>query len=161
MSEIRIRYNEVEDSRQYYPFAPSENINFYSIGDKLHDFKAQDASGEFLNVKITFDPKHQIISRAVFSFADLIGMIGGVNSMLLITASVFIGIFSNKIYMSALLSTFYQVPAKPTDPDNSAKQATNFTKLPRFSNSISDSNRGLNSQIKSLFHLKDECRILS
>ena len=50
---------------------------------------------------------YQTIERKVYSMSDMFGNIGGMDSVLWIFTSFFVGLFSSKIYMLSLVSSFY------------------------------------------------------
>ena len=50
---------------------------------------------------------YQTIDRKVYSMSDMFGNIGGMDSVLWIFTSFFVGLFSSKIYMLSLVSSFY------------------------------------------------------
>ena len=57
--------------------------------------------------------KYDVINRTVYSFGDMFGQIGGMDSIMMSILSFIVGIFSTKIYSSSLLSSFYHVVSKP------------------------------------------------
>ena len=50
-----------------------------------------------------------MINRSVYSLGDMFGQIGGMDSIIANLGSIFVGVFSAKIFMESLLSTFYYV----------------------------------------------------
>ena len=55
------------------------------------------------------DSKYNVINRTVYSMTDMFGQIGGMDSILVSAGSILVGIFSSKIFMASLLSSFYYV----------------------------------------------------
>ena len=55
------------------------------------------------------DSKYNVINRSVYTLGDMFGQIGGMDSIMATIGSIFVGVFSSKIFMESLLSTFYYV----------------------------------------------------
>ena len=55
------------------------------------------------------DEKYQTIERSVLTVGDLFGKVGGMDSILWIFALLFIKIVIKKIYLTSLISSFYNV----------------------------------------------------
>ena len=64
---------------------------------------------------IVLDSKYNTINRTVYSMTDMFGQIGGMDSILVSAGSILVGIFSSKIFMSSLISTFYYVVSENQD----------------------------------------------
>eukprot|EP00345_Euplotes_harpa_P008147 CAMPEP_0168356186 /NCGR_PEP_ID=MMETSP0213-20121227/25008_1 /TAXON_ID=151035 /ORGANISM="Euplotes harpa, Strain FSP1.4" /LENGTH=250 /DNA_ID=CAMNT_0008368563 /DNA_START=495 /DNA_END=1244 /DNA_ORIENTATION=+ len=119
--EIKIRLNDVTDLAGYLPFSQPTQYTFYSLGERLDDSTNLNPSGEFFNIKLTFDDRFQVMSRSVFTLSDLIGLVGGINSIMFIVGAWCIGILIDRIYISSLISSLYHVPNTLSGSDYSRK----------------------------------------
>ena len=108
--DVRIRKNEVTDQKSPYYFTPSESYSFFSIGETFVDTSALFYEpNTVLKINIALDSKYNVINRSVYSLGDMFGQIGGMDSIMVSIGSIFVGVFSAKIFMESLLSTFYYV----------------------------------------------------
>ena len=105
----KVRRNDVIDITSALPFASSNRYSFFSVGEIFQDYYSEKADGVILDLKFIFDDKYQTINRTVFSVGDMFGKIGGMDSMLWMIASFFVGLFSSKLYKFSLVSSFYNV----------------------------------------------------
>ena len=73
------------------------------------------------------DSKYNVINRTVYSMTDMFGQIGGMDSILVSAGSILVGIFSSKIFMASLLSSFYYVNSENDSskvvPDNKIEES--------------------------------------
>ena len=122
---IKIRRNTVTDVSSYLPFASSTEYSFFSIGDSTRDIATDTDTDKVFEATFELDNKYQTIDRKVFTLSDLFGNIGGMDSILWIIAFIFVRIFSSKIYVTSLISNFYD-----TVTNNKYSPAENNHKMP-------------------------------
>ena len=122
---IKIRRNIVTDVSSYLPFASSTEYSFFSIGDSTRDIATDTDADKVFEATFELDNKYQTIDRKVFTLSDLFGNIGGMDSILWIIAFIFVRIFSSKIYVTSLISNFYD-----TVTDNKYSPTENNHKMP-------------------------------
>lgn len=117
--QIDLRKNEVIDTTSPLPFAQSKLYTYFSYQGVFVDYYPEDLSGVILHIEIDLDSKFQMIKRTVFSVSDMFGLIGGMDSILFIIATIAVKLVSSKIYVMSLLSSLYfvsdQQPDRPHD----------------------------------------------
>ena len=106
--KLRIRRNDVSDTTSPFFYATSNDYSFFSFGEASQDISSSDPNA-VLAISVVLDNKYQTISRQVYTLGDLFGQVGGMDSVLTSIGGILVGVFSAKIYMASLLSTFYQV----------------------------------------------------
>ena len=107
---LRSENNEVTDQKSPFFYVPADAYSFFSVGEVVQDMSIQTSdSNVVFNFRIELDSKYQTIDRKVYSLGDMFGQIGGMDSILVSIGSLFMALFSPKIYAASLLSTFYQV----------------------------------------------------
>ena len=79
---IKIRRNDVTDTTNPSPFASSSSYSFFSIGETFQDYYTEKADGVVFDLTFSLDDKYQTIERTVFTFGDMLGKIGGMDSIL-------------------------------------------------------------------------------
>ena len=109
-----LQNNELVDNKNQFPFTSSSKYSFFSIGEVKSDYYVSNEDIIF-DMEIFLDSKYQSIKRNVFTLSDMFGMIGGMDSILCILAAFFVKIFSSKIYMLSLISSFYNVKSENND----------------------------------------------
>ena len=110
ISILRSENNDVTDQKSPFFYVPSDSYSFFSVGEVVQDLSMQTSDTNIIfNFRIQLDSKYQIIDRKVYSLGDMFGQIGGMDSILVSIGTLFMAVFSPKIYAASLLSTFYQV----------------------------------------------------
>lgn len=131
---IDIQKNEVSDLSSYVPFADIKKSLFYSIGSKTTALATQETSKVVLDIRLQLDNKYQMIDRNVYTFGDLLGLVGGVYQILTICGLVVKGVLSSRIYAASLLSKLYQI----SEVNQAASQTVKvFTKSQLFKSELS------------------------
>ena len=114
--KVMIRKNDVTDATSPLPFASSSSYSFFSVGQTIQDYYAEGSDGAVLDLTFALEDKYQTIDRTVFTFGDMFGKVGGMDSMLCMIASFLVGVFSSKLYKFSLVSSFYDIVS--TEPYN-------------------------------------------
>ena len=115
--KLKLKRNELVDNKYILPFFPSNKYTYFSFGKISTDLTFEDSdAGEIFQLKIDLDTNYQSVSRTVFTLGDMFGMIGGMDSILYIIALLFVRIFSSKIYIISLISSFYFVRSEQENP---------------------------------------------
>ena len=110
---LRVRRNDVSDQKSPYFIDPSDSYSFFSVGDVSQDTSAFSYEPDLvLRINIILDSKYNVIDRKVYSLGDMFGQIGGMDSIMINIGSIIVGIFSSKIFIASLLSTFYHVSSE-------------------------------------------------
>ena len=109
--------NEVSDLTTYIPLMTANQYSFYSISSKTSDISYVDSSGVIISVILSLDSKYSSIQRIVYSFMDLVGLIGGISQIWVVFGTAIASIFAYNTYMESLLSKFYRVSKTKSSND--------------------------------------------
>ena len=112
-----------------------------------------------LNFRIELDSKYQTIDRKVYSLGDMFGQIGGMDSILVSIGSLFMALFSPKIYAASLLSTFYQVRNEGFDNKIHSKELVEENKelqLSKLEQGFKNSNAIFSNKSAELFVINNQ-----
>ena len=130
---LKLRRNDVSDTSSPFFYATSNEFSFFSMSEASQDISTlYNESNVVLNIKVILDSKYQTIDRQVYTLGDLFGQVGGMDSILTSIGGILVGVFSTKIYMASLLSTFYQVNKQDSSKVENLKEErkenpSNFT----------------------------------
>ena len=69
--EIRVRKNEVIDQNSPMFYVPSDQYNFFSIGETNQNLRPLQGDTKIASIKIVLDSNYQIINRQVYSLGDI------------------------------------------------------------------------------------------
>ncbi|CAI2383865.1 unnamed protein product [Moneuplotes crassus] len=108
-NDIYIRKNEATLHDQLVQLFNTEERNFYQIQDSRDQIELEGDDGQFASIYIRFDPYRDQYDRRVFSFGDLMGQVGGIYEVLLLTGMLVVGIFSERLLISSILNKIYQI----------------------------------------------------
>lgn len=110
---VQLQHNMVNLQDSPIPFSPTTSYEFYSSDKIIEKFEYEEAGStygdEVFEIRFRLDTKNHIYERKVFSFSDMLGLIGGVMEVLTIGGAFIVGAFSQKMYTAALLNKLYQV----------------------------------------------------
>ena len=110
-TDIYIRRNEAVLIDDLVQLGQENEVDFFQVVDFREQFELEDLVDdfEFLSVFIRLDPKSDVYERRVYSIGDLLGQMGGVYESLMIIGAMFVGIFSERLFISAILRKIYQI----------------------------------------------------
>ena len=105
---LKIRANDAEDYPSYLQnISPDEN-DYLQVGSLKEDLRvAQDSELFVMNFEL--DQAYISTERKAYTFLDVISQVGGFMGFLIPIGAVLVGILSNQIYWTTLLSTFYDI----------------------------------------------------
>ena len=78
------------------------------------------SDGIIFKANIYLDSRYQATERTVLTLGSMFGGIGGIDFMIYITAIFFVKIFSSKIYIISLISSFYSTIEEQSTTENQA-----------------------------------------
>lgn len=77
-----MKENDVILSDSVYPWGETERKSFVSLSKEHYDIMATSGFEDYITVAMFLDPEKDTYERVVFSFFDMIGMLGGVFEIL-------------------------------------------------------------------------------
>jgi hypothetical protein len=135
---VQMQHNKVTLQDSPVPFSPTTSHEFYTAEKIIEKFEYGESGStygdEVFEIRFRLDTKSHTYERKVFSFSDMMGLIGGVMEVLTIGGAFIVGAFSQKMYTAALLNKLYQV-----ESDHSSTSIYNQSKI------FSDENAGIES----------------
>ena len=110
-TDIYIRQSKAVLIDDLVQLGQKNKIDFYEVVDFREQFELEDTVSdfEFLSIFIRLDPKSDVYERRVYSIGDLLGQAGGVYESLMVMGALFVGIFSERLFISAIMKKIYQI----------------------------------------------------
>ena len=106
---VRIKQDQAIDDLDILSFSSIKEYIYYSIGSSRYDFRRIHADNIFADLNIELDSKYTKTERKVYKFEELFGDIGGTIGILTLIGSLFVGVFSEKLYISDTICDIYYV----------------------------------------------------
>ena len=113
---VQVQNNDASVRDSPVPFSPATSHKFFSVDKVIEKIELEGASGddsEVIEVRFRLDTKHHTYERRVFAFSDMMGLIGGVFEVLMISGGFLVGSFSSKMYNASILNKLYQTEKLP------------------------------------------------
>jgi mRNA-degrading endonuclease RelE of RelBE toxin-antitoxin system len=110
-TDILIRKNEAEFEDGYVQLGFSEQHKFFQVVNSNDYFESESSSGDVLSIYFNYDKESDIYNRQIFSFAELLGQVGGFYGSLIAIGSILIFIFSERLFAASILKKIYQIDA--------------------------------------------------
>lgn len=143
--------NVASDYYSPWPFASSKSYSYYSVGSsKVDMFRSRitdEDSSIFAVTLISLDSKYTEVERVVYTFGDLLGQIGGMQSTLSLIVMFLIAGYSNRSYISELIFSFYYVATELYE-----YQRVNYNNRSNVSKQYTKSQRGLIYEVDNDFN---------
>ena len=114
-TDIFVQKNEATLIDEYLQLGQSQNLYFYKIQRLREQIVLEDTDLQIASVYIRLDSNHDTYTRRVYSFGDLLGQTGGLYSAVFFLGAVFVGIFSERLFVSSILHKIYQIDQKRDD----------------------------------------------
>ena len=100
--------NDAEMLDDYFSIFPSpEQKSFYRLASKNNLLSY--STDEIITISFLKSNQKQTIERSVFTFLDLLGVLGGIFGILSMFGGFFVSIFADKMANYSILSQLYQV----------------------------------------------------
>lgn len=107
--EIKVRLNKVIDhTNLWYELKPKE-YTFFSIEQVNDRLQQDDGSGDLMRFKVILDNRSAQIERKIYTIYEMLGQVGGFIGMIFGIGSIFVGFFSNNIYLMSLLTSLFKI----------------------------------------------------
>ena len=99
--------NLLDDLIQLFP---GKSETYYSIVDTKEQIVVEDVvEHEFLSIFMRLESTAETYDRRVYSFGDLLAQVGGIYQSVFFVGVIFIGIFSERLFISSILRKIYQL----------------------------------------------------
>ena len=107
-SDIYIKKSEANFIDDFIQFGQSKDITFYQISTMRDSVVIEDTDLQIMSVYFRFDSNYDTYYRRIYSIGDLLGQTGGMYSSILLIGAAFVGIFSERLFVSSILRKIYQ-----------------------------------------------------
>ena len=87
----------------------SNDITFYQISTMRDSVVIEDTDLQIMSIYFRFDSNYDTYYRRIYSIGDLLGQTGGMYSSILLIGAAFVGIFSERLFVSSILRKIYQI----------------------------------------------------
>ncbi|CAI2359077.1 unnamed protein product [Moneuplotes crassus] len=108
-TDVFVRKNDASFEDNYVQLGFPEEKEFYQVVDSSDRFEAESSSGDLLSIYFRFDKTSDIYERKIYSLGELIGQAGGFYTVLALFGSILLFIFSERLFVSSILSRIYQI----------------------------------------------------
>ena len=82
---------------------------YYTVANTKEQIVLENSEDEFLSVFIRLDSTAETYDRRVYSISDLLAQVGGIYQSVFFIGVLFIGIFSERMFISSILRKIYQL----------------------------------------------------
>ena len=108
-TDVFVQKNEAILIDEFLQLGQSQQVQFYKIERTREQNLIEDTDLQIVSVYIRLDSNFDSYSRRVYSFGDLLGQTGGMYSAVVFLGAVFVGIFSERLFVSSILRKIYQI----------------------------------------------------
>jgi hypothetical protein len=108
-TDIFIRKNEAEFEDRFIQLGFPNEKEFFQVVSHTDSFESEPSAGDILTIYFRYDKNADKYERQIFSLAELLGQVGGFFGSLLTIGSIFIFIFSERLFFSSVLRKIYQI----------------------------------------------------
>ena len=108
-TNVFIRKNEATFEDSFIQLGFPKEENFYQVINTKDSFEAETSKGDVLAIYLRFDKTSDIYERKIYSLGELIGQAGGFYGALIGFGSLLLFIFSERLFVSAILEKIYQI----------------------------------------------------
>lgn len=108
-TDVFVRKNEASFEDTYIQLGFPEEKEFYQVAESSSRFESESADGDLLSIYFRFDKTSDIYERKIYSLGELIGQAGGFYTLLSLIGSFLLFIFSERLFVSSILSKIYQI----------------------------------------------------
>ena len=107
--DIYVRKNSANFIDDFIQLGQSNSINFYQVNSMRESIVIEEPDLQVMSVFFRFDSNFDTYSRRVYSLGDLFGQTGGLYSAIFLIGAIIVGIFSERLFVSSILSKIYQI----------------------------------------------------
>ncbi|CAI2387803.1 unnamed protein product [Moneuplotes crassus] len=108
-TDIFIRKNEATFQDDYIQLGFPDEREFYQVATSQDRFEAESSKGDVLSIYWRFDKTSDVYERRIYSIGDLLGQAGGFYGSFIGIGSIFLFIFSERLFVASILRKIYQI----------------------------------------------------
>lgn len=108
-TDIFVRYNQAVFEDDYLQLGFNSEEEFYSVNSYTDRFESESSSGDVLSIYVRIDKVKNEYERKIYSIGELVAEAGGFYGALLSIGSLFIAVFSERLFVAAVLRRIYQI----------------------------------------------------
>lgn len=108
-TDIFIRKNEATFQDDYVQLGFPNEKEFYQVASSQDRFEAESSKGDVLSIYWRFDKTSDVYERRIYSIGDLLGQAGGFYGSFIGIGSIFLFIFSERLFVASILRKIYQI----------------------------------------------------
>lgn len=108
-TDIFLRKNEAEFEDAYIQLGFPQESEFYQVVETTDRFETESNSGDVLSIYLRIDKITDTYERQIYSIGELLGQTGGFYGALIGIGSLFLFIFSERLFVSSVLRKIYQI----------------------------------------------------
>ena len=108
-TDIFIKKNSISFVDDFVQLGQSTNQDFYQVNAMRESILIEGSDLQIMGVYFRLDSNYDQYFRRVYSVGDLFGQTGGLYSVLFIIGSIFVGLFTDRLFVSSILRKIYQI----------------------------------------------------
>mmetsp|Transcript_7032 Transcript_7032/g.7961 ORF Transcript_7032/g.7961 Transcript_7032/m.7961 type:complete len:255 (-) Transcript_7032:179-943(-) len=108
-TDIFVKKNKANFIDDLVQLGQSSETSFLQITDYREQVDVEEADFQFLSVFIRADEKYDMYERRVYSIGDLLGQMGGLYQSVFVIGTIFVFVFSERLFISSILRKIYQI----------------------------------------------------
>ena len=108
-ADIFVKKNSINFVDDFVQLGQSINQDFYQVSSMRESVMIEGSDLQVMGVYFRLDSNYDQYFRRVYSVGDLFGQTGGLYSVLFIIGSIFVGLFTERLFVSSILRKIYQI----------------------------------------------------
>jgi len=108
-TDIFIRQNEASFEDNYIQLGFPQEKEFYQVVKTENRYESESTDGDILSLYFRFDRTSDQYERKIFSLGEVLGLAGGFHGAFIMIGGIFFFIFSERLFVSAILKKIYQI----------------------------------------------------
>ncbi|CAI2385568.1 unnamed protein product [Moneuplotes crassus] len=108
-TDIFLRKNEASFEDNYVQLGFPQEAEFYQVAETTDRLESESTEGDMLSIYLRIDKITDIYERQIYSIGELLGQTGGFYGALIGFGSLFLTIFSERLFVSSVLRKIYQI----------------------------------------------------
>ena len=107
--DIFVKNNGAELIDDFIQLTQKNSFSFYEVSTMRESVVIEETDLQIVSVFFRLGSYFDNYSRRIYSLGDLLGQVGGLYSSILIIGALFVGIFSERLFVSSILRKIYQI----------------------------------------------------
>lgn len=109
-NQVKVKPNKYESNNNLFYESFTDKGSFYNIGQSLTRINVYKPSvGVIFAYNIMLSQEYDLYERNVFTLFDMLGLLGGVYEICIITGCFLVNTLTKKLFYSSLLSNLYEI----------------------------------------------------